>query len=219
MTIQRMSDQHNIKFLEMEITKADTKVEEKKASKTLQQLAEEQKSRKLNNKDDGLMTSRHISSACTGNISDMGGPGKFIKSESSNTIWENDKVAHLSGADNKTKTQIEKQQIVTNKREAELKRMDNMVNALRDTDQTKASTVAPLNTYGGSNYKVSINSLSMFDTEDFQRLQQKTSGEILSDEANKRRAQEDLSWKTGGKSISSKDVSRRFFDSLLNEGK
>ena len=217
MTIQRMSDQHSIKFLETEITKIDTEVKEKKASKTLQQLAEEQKSRKLNNKDNGFMTSRHISSACTGDISDMGGPSKFTKSESSNTIWENDKVAHSSEIDSKTKTYTEKQQIATNKREAEQKRMDNMVNVLRDTDQTKASTVAPLNTYGGSNYKAFTNNFSMFDTEDFQRLQQKTLGEVSSEESSKRRAQEDLSWKRGGKSFSSKDVSKRFFDSLLNE--
>jgi len=214
MAIQRMSDQHKIKFLDKDVAKEDTKVAEKKANKTIEQIAEEQKSRKLNNKDDGLMTSRHISSARTGEITDMGGPKKYTKSETSNTNCEKDKNAN-SAMDNKANTIKEKEHIASNRREAEQGRMDDMVEKLKDTMQDKASSISSLNTHSGSNYKAPNNNMSMFDTEDFQRLPKKTTGETLTDEAEKRRAETDMSWRNGGKSINSREVSNRFFDTLF----
>jgi hypothetical protein len=211
-----MSDQHKIKFLEKEIAKEDTKIAGEKESKTLDQLAEEQKSRKLNNKDDGLMTAHHISSARTGEITDIGGPRKFTKSETSNTIWEKDKTANLSAMDNKANTIKEKKQIVSNKRHAEQKRMGDMIEILRSTDQTKSSSVSSLNIYEGSNYKISDNNMSIFDTQDFQRVPKKTTGEILTEETEKRKAETDLSWRDGGKSVNSKEVSSKFFNTLFN---
>jgi len=117
--IQRMSDQHKIHFLDNE---SSPKSEKKAASlpqKTLDQIAEDQKSKVLSNNDNGMMTSQHISSARTGSISNEGGPSTFVKSDSSNTIWENDKTAKESQKiDSKTKTIQEKSTIASNKREA-----------------------------------------------------------------------------------------------------
>ncbi len=172
--IQRMSDQYKINFLDNGKSSKKTAKSEDAPKKTLNQIAEEQKAKKISNKDDGLMTSHHISSARTGEIRDEGGPSKYIKSESSNTIWENKEVKEI---DNKTKTIQEKEQISSNKREAESKRMNDMAESLKSTLQEKASSISPAGILSGTNYKVSDNNMSIFDKKDFSRLSEKTEGE------------------------------------------
>jgi len=215
MTIQRMSDEHNIKFLEGVQDDAPAKKADVTPDKTIQQVAEEQKARKLNNKDNGLMTNSTIFSARTGSIRDEGGPSKYIKSESSNTIWENDKTAKVE-MDNKEKTIKEKEVIATNKRDKENKRMSDLAEAISQTEQRKASSVSPLNNFEGSNYKVPTKNISMFDTFDFERLQEKTAGEQVSEDTAKRASQKDDSWKNNGKSLSSKDISKKLFDNFFS---
>ncbi|MHA1469095.1 MAG: hypothetical protein ACTSSP_00890 [Candidatus Asgardarchaeia archaeon] len=216
--LQRMSDQHKIKFTEGEGSPEPAKQSEAKPEKTIEQVMEEQKAKKLNNKDNGLMTSHHISSAVTGEITDKGGPTKYIKSETSNTLWDSDKTARLSQEiDNKTKTIQEKEQIATNKREAEQKRMADMVEKLSGTDQTKGSSVSPQGYYAGSNYKNPVNNMSIFDTKDFARVADKTEGEKVSEDVQNRKGQKDDSWRGGGKSLSSKDLIAGYFDQLTKK--
>lgn len=216
--IQRMSNQGKISFLEGEKSSNVQKSSNAKPERTMAQLAEQQKAKKLENKDNGLMTNHTITSATTGVIRDEGGPSKYIKSESSNSIFDSGKTARESEKlDSKTKSRQDKEYIVANKRDAEQKRMDSLVEALKRTDQTKASAVSPAVPYSGTNYMKPIGSMSIFDTKDFQRLADKTGGEQVTEDKKERNNQVDDSWRGGGKSVTSSDLKDRFFNSLLQK--
>ena len=134
--IRKMSDEHKINFLEPKKSVKTEKASSVDIKLTLRQLAENQKAKKLCNKDDGLMTSHHISSAMTGDISNEGGPTKFTKSESSNTIFDTNKSGRLAQEiDSKTRVKNEKEAIASNKRIAENKRMSDLAEALSKTEQ------------------------------------------------------------------------------------
>ncbi len=215
--IQRMSDQHKIKFLDNETSVKKNAESEDVIEKTLNQIAEEQKSKKLSCKDDGLMTSQHISSARTGKISDTGGPSKYVKSDSSNTIWDSEKnVKEFLKIDSKTKTIQEKTQISSNKREAEKKRMDDLSKKLKSTIQEKSSSVSSAGILSGTNYKISENNISIFDNKDFMRVADKTDGEKVSEDIQIRKNQVDDSWRGGKKSRTSTDIKNKLFDGLFS---
>jgi len=220
--IQRMSDEHKISFLEkVEAPKKASKSEEV-SKKTIKQIAEEQKSRKLSNKFDDsaqqVMTTQHVFSARTGAITNEGGPSTYVKSESSNTIWNADKTAEASKElDSKTKTIRDKAEIASNKREAEDKRMNDLTESIKSTIQEKASSVSPAGTLSGTNYKVSKNNMSIFDDKDFMRLSDKTGGEQVSDDIKTRKSQVDDSWRNGGKVVSSKDMTKNLMESLFKK--
>jgi len=213
--IQKMSDQHKIKFLETPAEEAPTSSPEV-SPKTLKSVAEEQKAKKLQHHDtSGLMTSKHIATARTGVITDKGGPKKYVGSETSNSIWDTDKTARLAKeTDSKTRVQEEKAEIATNRRTAEQQRLNDLAEALKKTDQRKANSVTPMSSQQGSNYKVPVGGLSIFDTKDFDRVAEKTGGEKVSEEVAKRQAQKDDSWKHDGRPVSTKDITNRLFDSL-----
>ena len=218
MMIRKIKNEHKINFLEKEDNFKISKKDNPKIEKTLAQLSEEQKAKKMNNKDDGFMTTRNIRSAISGVIKDDGGPVKFIKSETSNTIWENNKSERLSKEiDSKTRVKIEKEKIADNKRIAEQKRMDDLVSSLKETEQSKDSNVSQLNNFSGSKYYSPKNNMSIFDTKEFERLAKKSEGERISDENEEKKSQKDESWKNSGKQVSSKDLVNRFFDSLLKK--
>jgi hypothetical protein len=215
--IQKMSDEHKIKFLEK--TEKVIKEQKKETSKkTLAEIADEQKSKKLNNKDNGMMTSNHISSASTGVIRNDSGPAKYIKSETTNSIWNNDKTKNAAKEiDNKTKTIQEKETIFSNKREAEQKRMAEMVEALKTTDQSKSSSVSMNGVFQNSKYNEFNNSMGIFDNKDFQRLQDKTAGEKLSEEIEKKKNQKDESWKKEKQCVSSKEITTKMIEGLFTK--
>ncbi len=216
--IQRMSDQHKISFLDKKTSSDKVSNSESIPEKTLDQIAEEQKSKKLNSKDDGLMTSQHISSARTGEVTNEGGPSTYVKSESSNTIWNANKTSEASKElDSRTKTIQEKAQIASNKREAENKRMNELTEAIKSTIQEKASSVSPAGILSGTNYKTSKNNMSIFDNKDFMRLSDKTEGEKVSEDIKNKKNQNDESWRNGGKVVSSKDLVNRLFDSFFTK--
>ncbi len=215
--IQKMSDEHKIKFLESEKPEEKQVQAENVSKKTLETVAQEQKAKKLNNKydkDRGMMGSHSIFSARTEVITDEGGPVKFIKGETSNTIFDSNKIPNVA-MDNKTKTIQEKEIIATNKRIAEEKRMNDMVESLKKTDLTKASAVSPVGEYSGTNYKTPIGNMSIFDTKDFQRLAEQTGGEKISQAVNEKKAYKDESWKNSGKVTTTKDVTQNLMDSLF----
>ena len=213
-----MSDQHKIHFLDEVKESKNEKKTGTSSQKTISQLAEEQKAKKLEHKDSGLMTSQHVSSARTGGIKDEGGPSKYVKSESSNTIWNNDKTEIESQKiDSKTKTIQDKSEIASNKREAENKRMNDLAQSLKSTIQEKASSISPAGTFSGTNYKLSDNNMSIFDNKDFMRVKGQTEGEKVSEETNARRGEIDDSWRGGGKSISSKDMTQNLMKDLFKK--
>jgi len=210
-----MSDEHKISFLDGEGDKARD-IPKAASEEPKRNLAEEQKSKKLSNKDDGLMTSKHISSARTGVISDFGGPGKFTKSESSNTIWESNKNETMA-KDSKTIVKEQKEEIASNKRIAEQQRMNEMSENIKKTDQTKGNSVSPAGHLSGSNYYSPKNNMSIFDTQEFGRMAEQSSGEKLSEDVQKRRSQKDDSWKTDGKQKTTQDLLRGLFSSLTEK--
>ena len=217
-----MSDQHKISFLEGEKPSETPKKKVEKSKETIQQIAEDQKSKRLNNKynGNGIMNGQSIFSARTEVIKDEGGPTKYMKGESSNTLWDNNKSARISqDIDSKTKTTQDKKVIADNKRHAEEKRMNTMVEALKSTDLTKGSAVAPSGTssHTGTNYKNRSGAMSMFDTQDFERLPEKTAGEQVSEDNASRYGQKDDSWRGGSKSTTTREVVSDFFDSLMNK--
>jgi len=216
--IQRMSDQHKIHFLDEVKESKNEKKTGTSSQKTISQLAEEQKAKKLEHKDSGLMTSQHVSSARTGAIKDEGGPSKYVKSESSNTIWDNDKTAIESQKiDSKTKTIQDKSEIASNKREAEDKRMNDLAESLKSTIQEKASSISPAGMFSGTNYKISDNNMSIFDSKDFMRVKDQTEGEKVSEETNARRGEVDDSWRGGGKPLSSQEITKKLFDGMFSK--
>ena len=91
-----------------------------------------------------------------------------------------------------------------------------MVENLKSTDQTKTSTVSSMASFSGSNYKNLTNNMSIFDSDDFERLPEKTKGEQITEDSINRKNQKDDSWKSG-KVINSKKIVSEFFDNLLQE--
>lgn len=215
--LQRMKDQGQINFLKDQSVPQPKTAEEKQTSKTISEVAEQQKSKKLENKDNGLMSSHHISSARTGVITDNGGPSKQAKMETSNTIFDPSKNSLPKDVDAKTKTKEAKDQIASNKRTSENNRMNNLAEALRETLQGKSADVSNIGTFSGSNYKTPKNNFSIFDSGDFERVEEKTAGEMVKEENMKRKSQKDDSWRNGGKSTSYKEVVSEFFDGLFKE--
>lgn len=213
--IQRMSDEHRIKFLESN-GKQDVQIQtNNETPKTLQQISQEQKAKRLENKDNGLMTSKHISSARTGEIREEGGPSKQIKMETSNSVWDSNKLAKQT-QDSKERVREEKALIANNRRVAEQQRMDDLIEKLRTTDQSKASSVSRVGFDSGGNYRVPSKNMSIFDTHDFQRLAEQTGGEKVSQDKALKMSQKDDSWRGDKKAVSSKEKLNSFIDNLLS---
>jgi len=193
---------------------------EKRSSKEhLSELSEQQKSRNLKGFNPMTSNGSSILSANTGGITDIGGSQSQIKMPISNSIFdpfrnsrESDKI------DNKTATKIEKEQISINRRTAEQSRMNELVEKLRDTDQSKSSSVFRTGTGDkeSTEFKKSNNNMSIFDSNDFERVPEKTGGEKISEQVADKKAQKDESWKNNGKSLKSSDVTKKFFDSLID---
>jgi len=219
----KTKDQNKINFLigDNKLTKnnkeAEAVIKENKAPGTreLEDVLEQQKSRKLNSKDDGYKSSRDVCSARLGNILDINGPSKYIKGEMSNTIWESNKIGGL------TKQEDEKDIAKT----GEIKNVKEETREVEDSSQTLGSmqkpetaNIIPLREASPVSAQILRplkNNMSIFDNEDFERLSDKTAGEKLSEDLKVRKSQKDESWKTGGKCFSSKDLLKNLF----NKGK
>lgn len=214
--LRRHSEQSTIKLLNNDAAKTASapKIPEDKHS--LETLAEQQKAKHLNNKDDGYMTNRHIRSAGSGNITDMGGPQKQAKTETSPSIWDADRLSKMQKElDSKSKTRLEKESLKHKEIEKESERRNlDLAEAIKHNMEKKPSR---LSDHSGSNYKTPTQSMSIFDTKDFERLPEKTAGEQVAEESRQRKAEKDDSWKGNGKSVSSQDVVNRLFDNLTGK--
>tara|TARA_Y100000310_G_C20696005_1_gene825782 strand:+ start:3261 stop:4034 length:774 start_codon:yes stop_codon:yes gene_type:complete len=162
----------------------------------------------------------NVGSARCGKVGDDRGPSKFVKSESSNSIWNPDRIAQLKGTlDNRETTTADKEAIATNKREAEQKRISDMVERLQSTDQRKDSQVSSLPSHGGHKFNTPQAGMSIFDTEgDFGRVPEKTHGEKRVAEAKQERAerQQNAFVSKGGISTTSRVVNE-MFDKLIGK--
>ncbi len=194
--------------------------ERRSGKEHLAELSEEQKSRHLSGFDAMTSNGSSIISANAGGITDMGGPKKQIKTPMSNSLfdpWKNEREASKIGE--KTDIQVAKETIATNRRTAEQDRMNDMVEKLQNTDQTKASSVHRTGTGNAEStvFRPSRNNMSIFDSSDFERIPEKTGGEMISEKVAEKRAEVDSSWRTNGKSLTSGEVSDRFFNGLLEK--
>ncbi len=191
---------------------------EKRTKINLEVTREEQKCKKLDNYDNGLKNSNSIFSARTGKITEIGGPSKFIKSDISNSIFNSNRLEEIkNNIDNKTATKIEKQQILDNKRIKEQERMNELVDNLKDTIQSKSSSVFSTGNFSGSKYNSPSQGIGIFGNDNFEKIPEKTAGEQLSENAKNRRSQKDESWRSDGKSISSKEIFNNFMNNLENK--
>ena len=198
----------------------ENKIAEELTSKKidLAELSEQQKAKHLSGFNPMTSNGNSIISATAGNITNTGGPSKYVKSESSNSIFDPNKLeAESKKIDNKTATQMEKQKIESVRDQMRAERTESIITSLEETDTRKAKGVNSMAEYSGSGYKAPINNMSIFDSTEFGRVPEKTAGEILSDGVQKRREQVDNSWKTDGKAVSSKDVTKRLFDGLFTK--
>ncbi|MAH51190.1 hypothetical protein CMI37_35565 [Candidatus Pacearchaeota archaeon] len=214
MALQRMQDQHQIGFLDSQPKDTPVSKTSGENAKSLSSLAEEQKAKVFNPKDSVLKSGRSIKSSRAGEVTDMGGPSKFIGSESANSVWNNTKIEEAAAKEVSTTAMNEDPKAL--RQQAEKERLDKLVSSLQTVDQRKASSVAPTGTSEGSGpgFKATSNNMSIFDTKDFERLAEKTAGEKVTEEAKQRKSQVDESWKNNGKSVTSSDVVNRMFDNL-----
>jgi hypothetical protein len=212
MAIQKMQNQHDIGFLTNPIKEEKISQTNEGNKTSLRDLSMQQKAKIYNPKNTALTSDKSIMSSKAGNITEIGGPSKFIGSESGNSIFNSAKIEIAAKEKENEKQTLNDPKLA--RQQAEKERLDKLVAALKEIDQRKSSTVSTSGTYQGDNYKTTHNNMSIFDTNDFERLPEKTAGETTSEETQKRRSQKDESWKHNGKTTSSSDVINRMFDNL-----
>jgi len=227
--IDRMSNQNKIGFLfgdgkldrlnrEAKEVKNNVKLVEEVKTNELKDVAELQKAKKADHHD---MISRgtKIMSTTGGIQTDIGGPKKYLKSETSNSIFDTEVIERLmetKGSQEESKEIKDNIQKVRNSINAEV--MNELTDNLKDTDQRKGSNVSSLSEYvGGSKYRKPVNGLSIFDDDfDFSRVPEKTAGEKVSDRVIEERGKKDNSWQKVSKSKSMQELQNKLIDSFIH---
>ena len=219
--IQRMSDQHKIEFTDALKPIVESHVKETENA-IVDNCVESQKSKKLNNSEviNSVRSANSVLNAGGGSIRDEGGPRKYIGSETQNSIWDTDVVEKLSGTlSNKEKTDAEKENRQAMRKSVRQESLDNMTEALSQTDTRKASDVSSLSERESVNYrKSSSNNLSIFDSNVFDDMPEKTAGEIMAENARVEK-EADTSWRNNRGTFKSKDVVNRLFNDLMKDSK
>ena len=207
--LHRAKDHNTIGFLNISEEKNIEDIVNKKISEDekLMITAEEQKSKKLNSYDNGYKTTKSIMSARAGEISDFG--GRVLKGENTSSIWKEQQENKKEEEDFKFEISKESIQKI---QEDNKKKADNTY-----ITGTQTAIVFPKENKNKSNYKSPINNISMFDSKEFSKLQNKTAGEQLSDELKEKENKKDESWKNNGKAFYSKDAVSRLFDNLSEQ--
>ena len=217
MALRKVNEQNmmNVFPEDNELSQLNKEAEEviKSKEKNINDVIEEQKSKQLDNTDNGLNLIHTILSTGIGeNLSNFGGPSKQIKTEISDSVWGQVNIKE------KSKVTIEKEDIITamikqeeeraQKRKADKERVQSL--------PSNSSEVVFSNSDNENNFKFlsTSNTISLFDTESFERLPEKTAGEELSDDVNKKQNQEDNSWRDGKGALSSKHLFNKLFDNL-----
>lgn len=178
--------------------------------------------RKFTRPDVIMGSSNQILPSRGGEDRDGAAPQKQIKSETSNSIWENRKLIDMVEAAEKTSKERvaeQKQQQAERKQTMRQEANDRLVEQIQSVDQRKASNISKIHESSEQpqepSYKQPTRNMSIFDSADFERLAEKTDGERISEA--KRNAQKDESWKLNQKQHTTKDVLNRLFDALSGE--
>jgi len=218
--LQRMSDQHKIKFAEKTETKVPVEITKQDWPKGDNKILEDQKAKKLNNSEviNSTRSANSVLNAGGGSIRDEGGPSKYIGAETQNSIWDTNVVEKLAGTQsNKEKTDAEKENRQAQRKSIRQESLDNMTEALSQTDTRKASDISSLSERESVNYRKPVsNNLSIFDSEVFDNMPEKTAGEIMADNARIEK-EADTSWRDNRGTFKSKDVVNRLFNGLMKD--
>ena len=169
-----------------------------------------------------LSTGRSVMSARSGVISDERGPRRQLQSETSNSIWDSERIKRLAKGFIAEEEISDKQQRQEDRRTMRQQRIDDLVEALRGVDTRRDSYVSQLGELGGegagSSYMSPNQNLSIFDTfepaSEFSRVAE-TDGEKLSREVAASRGQKDESWKVANPHLTSSDLVNSLFDKLI----
>ena len=201
--IQRMSDQHRIKFTEDTLASEDNSVNKKANAESedqkIEKLIQEQKSKKIDNSDvintrgdKGILSAGR---AASGGVTDIGGSTKYMGAETKNSIWDSEKIDKLIGSkDNGEKIREEREGLERVRNGLKQESLDNLAEALSETETRKDATVTSVGEFSGSSFKAPKNNLSIFDTNVFEDMPEKTEGEIVAENARKEKEKDD-SWK------------------------
>ena len=218
--LQRMSDQNRIQFTEKPDVKVTPDPDSPNCNVGGDAFIEDQKAKKLNNSEviNSVRSANSVLSAGGGSIKDEGGPRKYIGSETQNSIWDSDVLSTLAGTkSNKEKTDEEKEGRAEKRRNIRQESLDNLTEALTQTDTRKAADVTSLSDFNSSNYRKSpSNNLSIFDTEIFDNMPEKTAGEEMAERARAEKEKDD-SWRNSSGTLKSKNIVNRLFDQLMKD--
>lgn len=212
-----MSDQGRIKFAEdniIEDKKKVAQVSSKSENDILEEKLNSQKSKKIDNSKviESVRSAKSILSAGGGSIKDDGGPRKYIGSETQNSIWDTGVVEKLcSIKTNKEKTIEEKEHIQRVRNSIKQEELDNMVDALQETDTRKESSVKELNGSFSNNYNVPKNSLSIFNSKIFDEMPEKTDGEKM---VEKNKIPKEKDWENKIGTTKPNDYVNKLFEAL-----
>jgi hypothetical protein len=220
--IQKNKNSESIDFLFGVVTGG--KQEEVVEDKDTKPEVKIEKAKKLdNNEAVASRFSNAILSAGQGNITNMGGPQKQMGSETNNSIWDSGILEKLAGTpSNKEKTIESKEEIENLRNSMKSGRIDEMVEALKETDQRKDATVTGMSEYterDARTYQLPSRNISIFDTKeemDFRRVPEKTAGELSVEEAGIPK-EKDESWKDIKGAPRLKNTLDTLFDNLTKE--
>ena len=175
-------------------------------------------------------SSVHSASSSPSGETNFGGPKKQIKTETSNSIWDSERLEQVAQQlDSKTRVQKEKQAQQEQREALRQKEQEELLESTKDIDTRKQATLSPLSgseaIESGKTQSRNPENMSVFDyfegNQNFNRLPEKTAGEKLSEKRAQMEAerQADQSWKGDGKAKSTADVRDRLFDALMGNDK
>lgn len=168
----------------------------------------------------GASSVRPARCASEGGITDVGGPAKHVNVSGKNSIWDNDVLSRIANtASSKESTQIEKESSERLRQKKQAEYRQSMAPKLGEEGVDglikSASTVSPVSAASSGKGWVQSNKLSMFDTNDkFDRLTALTERVNPKVEQPKKELPQQ---KQASKALSSKDVSARFIDGIMDQ--
>lgn len=176
------------------------------------------------------VSSKRILSGKGNDVMDTNGPQKQMGSQRNNSIWDSEVIARQSKVrTNDEILQEQNAQIAADRKQAKhtsrYETIDgqSIVDQLKGTDQRKDAGVRSAGAQEAHKYnnKLPQSGISIFDTSDFQRVPEKTAGEIRRDEIKAAaKAPKDRSWvQSGAKSVTSTDIVNSFINSMMSNKK
>ncbi len=172
-----------------------------------------------------LQSGKSVRSSRTGIISDNGGPSRQIKSETSNSIFDTEKLTRaVEELDSRTQTERLREAEVQARQDLRKSALNKLTEQLSSVDQRKASSISPAGDQtvpeGSARFSKLSRNISIFDClgkepEDFARLPEKTMGEKIAQNRREESEKVDESWRSGGKVRTSKQVVNDLFDALM----